>query len=263
VAILKKVRKILWLVAGLVVVVPIVVVLVALLQIDRIVKTGVELGGKAALGVDTQLGSASVSLFGGSVEFKDLSVANPAGFTSPTFVKAGLIRADISPADLLKNELYVQEITLEGPEFTYELKDGQSNFGVLMDRLKGEEKPPEEEKKKKEEREPIKLKVDLVRITGVKVHVVIEGQQIEAVSIDKIEMRNLADSNGNAVPADQLVRAVVANVRGIIEIRLSGLIREGRAKVEEKLGEEMGAAREKFEKEADRAQEKWKKLLNR
>lgn len=257
----KRVRRVLWTVAGIVVLAPIIVIMVVVLQINRVVKTGIEVGGKTVLGVDTTLGSADVSLLGGRVELKDLNVANPEGFTSPSFVKAGIIRVDISPAELLKKEVYVQEITLAGPEFTFEYKKGGSNIGVLMDRLKGEKKP-KEEKEKTEKGAPVKLKVDLVRITNAKVHVAMEGRTIE-VSMPDIEVRNIADKNGNAIPVNELLSVVLGNVAAGIEDRVSGLVEKGQELLKEKVGKEAGAAKKELEKSMEGAGKKLKGLLSR
>lgn len=248
-----KVRRIFWFVAALVLAIPILIVLLVFLRLDQFVEKGVEIGGRNALGVNTELGGASVSLFKGSVELRELDVANPEGFSSPSFVKAGLIRFDMSPAELRKKELYVEEITLQGPEFTYEMKDGRSNFGVFMERLKGEE-TPEGQPKPPSEGEPIKLKVDLVRIADAKVHVLVAGRSVEA-SVPVIEIRNIADENGNAIPADQIVRVILEKVAGSIESAASGYIEEGRAAVEEKIQEELGGVKEKIQEEKERLQE--------
>ena len=71
-----------WIVLGIVVIV-IAVVLIVYLNINGIIKRTVESQGTEQLKVQTTLGSANLSLFGGSVSLSDLNIGSPAGFTAP------------------------------------------------------------------------------------------------------------------------------------------------------------------------------------
>ena len=222
----KKAKRILWIVAGIVVAVPIIVILVVFLKLGALVKMGVEVGGTKVLGAPTHLGSASVSVLQGKVTLKDLAVENPKGFTSPTFVKANLIRVQTNVFALTKKELHIREVTLAGPEFTYEYAGGKSNVGVFMDRFKGEEKKPAEAPQQAKERgEPMKLKIDLLRVTDAKVRLVVAGKPM-TVTLPSIEIRNIADGNGNGLPPDQVVKILLAKVLGSVESTAGGAAKQ-------------------------------------
>lgn len=241
----------------------VIVVLVVVSQLDRVVKMGVEMGGSTALGVKTQLSSASVSVVRGKLELQGLDVANPPGFTSPTFLKAGVIRVDVSLPELIKKEAHVQEITLEGPEFTYELKDGQTNVSVLMERLQKAESapPPEPSGEPKQEGEPVKLKVDLLRVADAKVHVVIGGRTVN-ISIPEIEIRDIADKDGNAVPPSQIMSVMLQKITGNIEGSVAGTLGQGKEALQEGI-DKAGEVGKDLGDQAGKATEGLKKLFGK
>ena len=220
-AISKKTKRTLWIVVAVVVAVPIVVALIVLLRLGPIIRIGVEQVGSRVLGVETQLDNASVSLLRGSICFSGLNVKNPEGFESPSFVKAKLIRAGADIGDLFKNEIHIREIILDGPEFTFEHTGDRSNVGVILDNLDRREKPEgkpggREEKHVEREKEPRKLKIDLIRITNAKLHVVLLGQELQ-LTLPKMELTNLADEDGNGIPPKQVITRIVKSLVGNID----------------------------------------------
>lgn len=101
-ALSRKARRTLWIIAAVAVATSIVIILVVLLKLDAIVREGVEVGGSSVLGVRTQLKGASVSLLGEKVTLKGLDVANPEGFENASFVKADLVSVSAQVSGLMK-----------------------------------------------------------------------------------------------------------------------------------------------------------------
>jgi hypothetical protein len=215
----KKARGALWIIAAVVIGIPILLVLIFLLRLDSIVRTGIQIGGTSALGVQTRLDSANVSLLGRSITLRGLDVANPKGFKSPSFVKASLISVSAEVGALRKKEIHLYNVTLDGPEITYEYAKPKSNLATLMDNLQGPEKPP---KPAGEKGEPVKLKIDRLTISNAKVHVLVMGQPLE-VSLGTLVINNLDDGHGNAIPTDEVLSAVLKKLAGSITDVVSGL----------------------------------------
>jgi len=205
----KKAKRRLWIVVGIVVGLPILVLLVIILRLGTVIRLGVERAGPMLLGVETRLDDADASLFGGTLDLSGLHVANPEGFKSDTFLKADEIRVGANIRALFQNEIHIREIILEGPEFTYELVGKKSNIGTLLERLDRGEEDDEDEAEK--EGEPPKLKVDLIRITDATVRAVLLGETV-SIKLGSLELRNLASADGNGIPARQVVREVLLNV---------------------------------------------------
>jgi uncharacterized protein involved in outer membrane biogenesis len=155
---------------------------------------------------------------GRSISLRGLDVANPKGFTSPSFVKADLISVSAEVGALRKKEIHLYLVTLDGPEITYEVAKPKSNVAVLMDNLKGTGEAP----KPAEKEEPVKLKIDRFTLSNAKVHLIVYGKPFD-VSLGTVVINNLDDGHGNAIPADQVLDRVLAKLADSITDVVKGL----------------------------------------
>ncbi len=215
----KKAKGTLWIIAAIIIGIPLLVILILLFNLDTFVKEGIQIGGTRVMGVETRLSSANVSLWGRSITLHGLNVANPKGFTSPTFVKADLISVSAEVGKLRKKEIHLYLVTLNGPEITYEVAKPKTNVAALMDNLKGSGETP---KPAAGNEEPVKLKIDRLTMTDAKVHLIIYGRSLD-VALGTLEINNLDDGHGNAIPADQLLSAVLAKLSGGITDKVKSL----------------------------------------
>ena len=215
----KRAKGTLWIIAAIIIGIPLLVILILLFNLDSFVREGIQIGGTRVLGVETRLDSANVSLWGRSITLHGLNVANPKGFTSPTFMKANLISVSAEVGKLRKKEIHLYLVTLNGPEITYEVAKPKTNVAALMDNLKGNEQAPKPAAGKEE---PVKLKIDRLTMTNAKVHLIVYGKSLD-VSLGTFVMDNLDDGHGNAIPADQLLSAVLANLAGGITNQVKSL----------------------------------------
>ncbi len=241
-ALSKKTKKILWITGAVVVGLPLLAMLVIFIKLNSFVKWGVEFGGTKTLGVRTQLEKADVSLLHEDITLTGLDVANPEGFTSPSFVKVGSMHLSASALALIHKEVHVRDITIKNPEFTMELAGGKTNIAAVMDNLK-KGKAPAEEKKPKGEKQPtteMKMKIDHLLLSGVKVHIVGLGQD-RTVELPSVEMSDIADANGNAVPVSKVVTLVLKRISGEASV-MEGLGKAGKALEKEFKGIEGGGS---------------------
>ncbi len=115
-----------------------VVVAVAVVYVARnvLVARAVEAGSTYALGVETNLGSASLELGGGSLELSDLTVHNPEGFTADGFLslRRGIMTVDVG--SVLDNEVKVDSFVIDGITLNLEQIDRAGNFKVILDHIK-------------------------------------------------------------------------------------------------------------------------------
>ena len=271
-ALSKKAKKRLWIGIGILIALPILLVLVVILRLGTVIHLGVERAGPMLLGVETRLDDADASLFRGKVSLSGLHVANPEGFSSDTFLEADEIRVGANILALRQNEIHIREIILDGPEITYEHTGKKSNIGVFLERLEGEETEEDdaEPDEPEEEGEARKLKVDLIRITDAKVHVVLLGKKVN-LTLGSIELRNLADADGNGIPPKQILRAVLENilsqVKGVTELsdQLKGIGDDLKEAVEKNLedGKEIGDSIKDAGEELEKAGKEFKKLFGK
>jgi len=140
-------RKLL-VVIGVLVLLAVIAAVVVTLNLDKVVKVGVEQGGRAALGVRTELDGASVSLLGGKVGLNGLALSSPQGFSEPVMFALGHGSAAADVWSLLRREIVVHQVLVDGAEITLELGKGGTNWGALLRHLKDEPKPAREEEKR-------------------------------------------------------------------------------------------------------------------
>ena len=98
------------------------------------------------LGAPVEVGSASVSLFAGSMTLEDIRVGNPEGFEQPTLFSLAKSVQDIAILPLItKQEVRIEEVTIQESNLTVVRNtDGDINIKTLLANL-NEGVPPEEE----------------------------------------------------------------------------------------------------------------------
>lgn len=88
-----------------------------------------------ALGVDVEIESLHLGLWGGTLTFKDLTIANPAGFQHEHLLslKQGAILLDVT--SLLRDRIEISSVSLDGMTVLWEQQGANSNLQTLMDQL--------------------------------------------------------------------------------------------------------------------------------
>jgi uncharacterized protein involved in outer membrane biogenesis len=131
-------RRRLVIVAAAVTLVLVVGVLVVIWSLDSIVKGVIERYGSAATKVAVHIDSVALSILGGSATINDLTVANPAGFSSGDVFHLGSIHVLVDRSTIRSNPLVIDEITVVSPEVHFELnQNGESNVDVIRRNLSG------------------------------------------------------------------------------------------------------------------------------
>ncbi len=159
-------KKRILLAAGGLIVLLVVLGVLLVLNLDRVVKAGVEKGGTLILGVPTKLDSASVSLLGGTVDLNGLTLGSPEGFDAPEMLRLGHAHVSVDLGSLRSKEMVVHEVVIDGAEVTLEFSGTKTNWGALMKHLESE--PAEEEQKRKSER---KLRISRIVFSNGSVNV--------------------------------------------------------------------------------------------
>jgi uncharacterized protein involved in outer membrane biogenesis len=179
--------------AVVLVVLIVVLLVVGLFYLGNIIKSGVEKVGPAVTKVPVTLGSATVSVLGGSGTLKDFVIGNPEGYKSPQAIKVGTAHVSIVPKSLLGDKVVIRSIKVEGPEITFE-KNGitGSNLEKILDNLGGKKKPgdaPSKDDGKGGAQK--KLQVDEFVITGAKVNVKVPLLDPYVQELPELKLTNL------------------------------------------------------------------------
>lgn len=249
-----------------------------------ILQKGVEEGGTWALGTETSLSSASLSVVGGQVSMKDLKVKNPEGFKADEAVSFGLIDVKANMGSLMSDTMEVEHIDIGSPTITLEITTGGTNLGALMDHLKaktggGGETPKPEPEEEESGKPGKKLKIGRVTITEPKVilaqSMLMSTQQ--EISLPTLELTDIGGGDSGeskAVTLPELIEEILGSIMaavakskalpGDLQNILNGEVAaEYMNKVKDQLGDLEGAvggaleeATEGLGKEAEAAKEK-------
>lgn len=209
--------------AGVIVLLLAGTVVVGILSIDSLAKTGIEKGGTLALGVNTKVDSVSIGLLSGQFGLSGLTVANPGGFKTAEFMSLGNASVAVSTASLSKPVVELPTLSLSTIRVSLERTGGKSNYQVILDNLEKLKSGSPSTSSGSEKKFVIK---DLT-ITDVKVHLDLLGIGGELtaldVPIDRISLKNVG-SDGSGVDAGELTGVVVRAVLAAAVEKGGGLI---------------------------------------
>lgn len=210
-------KRIKWVLLGLLIVI-IVGIGAVLLSIDSIVRRTVESQATDSLNLQTTLGSASVSLFGGNVSLSKLDVASPAGFSAPAMFSLGGIDVDTSFGQLRGDPIGIQAITIDKPQLVIEQANGKLNFQVLVDQQS--KKSPDAGKPgdgQRDESEPIRLIIHQLAVNGagVSIRPGIPGLKEEIkITVPSFNLKEIGNAEGskNGAAIKEVVQLLVTTL---------------------------------------------------
>ncbi len=197
----------------------------AVFWIDRLAKTGIEVGGTYALGTPTAVDSTSIGLFSGHSQISGLQVSNPPGFNSEYFLKLGDGSVGVSLASLTGDTVEVPELTLSGIELSLEKNTGAANYKVIMDNLgrfeSGRKEAPQENEGKKFVIRELVLK-------DITVHVNLLAALGDAtkvtVPIQEVRLKDVGTASGQGVAMAQLTATILKALLEAAVQKSGGLI---------------------------------------
>jgi uncharacterized protein involved in outer membrane biogenesis len=138
----------------------------------NVVKTAVNAGGPAVLGVPVHLDAATVRLIRGLVDIKGLNIGNPEGFKSKDMFKLDKFRVKMQPLSVMGDKIHIEEIVIDAPIIIYEMSMTGSNIGELIDSLSPDapkEEKPKQEKPKKKTGQAKQVQIDRFVLSNAKI----------------------------------------------------------------------------------------------
>jgi hypothetical protein len=207
------------------VVLVVLAVLATHLFLGTVIKSGIETVGPKITKTDVKLNSVSLSLLSGSGKIKGFVLGNPQGFKTPAAISVGIANLTIEPRSLLDDKVVIHDITVDGPEITFETDLTTVNLKKLLSNIEettggsGKSSSPDTNQpalpKQSEAAGGKKLQVDNFLIKNAKVHVSVNaplvGQQTANVSIPEIHLINMG-TNTEGITAAELSKQVLAAI---------------------------------------------------
>jgi hypothetical protein len=218
------------------------------LNLNRIVRTAVQNGSTQSLKLETTLGSANLSLFGGSLDLNNLQIASPQGFSNDTkLLSLDQAALKVNYGQLRSEPIRVSQITLSKPVLVLEQVGGKLNIKAAMDQMP------------KSDAEPMRLVIDTLTVSDASVVVRpnVPGMDKQiTVPVPTITLKNIGTDgsaqNGAAIKdvAMQVMTAMVAKaadsdkmppqVKALLNLNVEQLGQQLGAQVTEQIGKLTG-----------------------
>ncbi len=206
---------------GILVLLGIIAIVVAVMNIDRIIRATTEKVMEFVLQVDVSVGSADLNVGEGSITFQEIVISNPAGFQSDRAMRFGLIKAQVDIKSFRTDQPVIHLIQLSEPEITLEVSQSGTNIGELIQNAQrlapSEEKPAEAPPPDEPEAAQKAFKIDKLIVAGsaVRVAVPFMGGKTYTVKLPDVELTELGGEDGLVTPAEAMQEFLAALLQGI------------------------------------------------
>ena len=221
---------------------------------NYLVKAAVEESGNYALGTETSLGSANLSLTGGSLELNDYVIPNPDGFSDKKFFTLKSAYIQVDNGSLMGDEVVIESLVIDGIHMNIEQIDTKGNYLSYFQHLKSLNLTSSEESEQN-----IKIKHTAVRNISLETSISIMGQNAAkgSAKLENFTLENLGGDKGAS--ATKLMTDIFKAIFSKTSTKVSNLPNIDPAKLKED-------AKEKLNEEVDKAKEdaenKLKNLLD-
>lgn len=177
--------------------------------LGSIAKAGVNKFGPGITQTKVELKDAKISPISGIGTLSGLTVGNPAGWSQADAFRLGTVHLNVEPMSLFKDQIIINELVIDQPEFNYETKIVASNIGDLLKNIEASlgnrtAQPATEEGK------PIKMIIKKLTFNGGKVRVGMGPTAIE-LAMPAHAMTNIGVAEGGLTPP-QVAYAIMADV---------------------------------------------------
>jgi hypothetical protein len=187
-----------------------------------LVERAIEAGCTYALGVDTELGGASVNLSGANLKLNSLEIDNPEGFEADKFLTMRLGVFDFDAGSVFADKAVVDSLVIEGITLNLEQTGTSGNYAVLMDNIKKVDMSAFSSKEK------TKYRIGLVAVRDIQVRAKLSvlGKNIEKTfTIENFTMRNVGGDKGATIGG--IIARIVQTIVTKALSAASGMFSEG------------------------------------
>lgn len=243
-------------VVGIVLLVLVLIFAGILFFLDNILETGIRTGGSMILKTRVEVDSVRLKIFRGTLDIKNLRVANPEGSANAYAFELPGFHFRLDTGSLLTDKIIVEAVEINGLKVDYEPRlRGGSNLQVLLDNMQDPNKqpPPEaaepKDVKRAEKETSKKIVIRKLSVQGGQISVTLMGQAIP-VPLPAITMTGIGEESdvtmAEAVTVfmKKLVASVIdaaAQVAGSV-VSAAKSVGEGLGSTAKSVGEGLGSS---------------------
>ncbi|MBQ2335281.1 MAG: AsmA family protein [Victivallales bacterium] len=186
---------------GIIVVVLIIALFAIILNLGKIVKTGINTVVPQVTKCEAHVEDVNFNVFGGKFEIKNLVIKNPEGYKTDQAFSLGHIFVNVKMGSLMSDVIEIDQVLIDAPEITYEVGLGNSNLNTILENVNSALPSSDEEKKEEKEEKKEggkKVVVNLVKVTNGKIGVSakIAGGMEAPIVLPDIEIKDLGKKEG-------------------------------------------------------------------
>jgi len=227
-------------------------------NLDKIVAKVIEDVGTEVTQTAVRVGGVDLDLLNGKAGLSQLTVANPAGFSSAHIFTLELVSIAIDVESVSSNPVIINEIVVKQPRVAYEInQQGTSNLDVLKKNVEGYSASrgdgsgtgtAKEAQEPAEQGEEIKLIIRQLRFEGGELNAssALRPDKPVKASLPAFTMSNIGESSGGAtseqIAKEVLNRLVKQAMDAAKQAGVDRLTDELQEKASEKLGDKVGGA---------------------
>jgi len=226
-------------------------------NLDKIVAKVIEDTGTEVTQTAVRVGGVDLDLLNGKAGLSQLSVANPAGFSSPQIFSLERVSVAIDVKSISSNPVIIDEIVVRQPRVTYEMnKQGTANLDVLKKNVEaystsrdaGSGSATKERESEGQEGEELRLIIRKLNFEGGELNAssALRPDKPIKARLPAFSMSNIGQSSGGAT-SSQIAKEVLNRLvrqAGDAAARAGAdkLADELQDKAKEKLGDKVGGA---------------------
>ncbi len=229
------------LIGGAIVVVAVVAVVAYVgLNINPIIKDGVQTYGSEITQVAVDLDEVDISPWSGEGKLAGLTVGNPKGYKTDSAFKLGVVSVKLDVGSVTDDTVIIHEIVIAGPQITYELGPGGSNIDVIrknVDSYLGGGGQPSGAAKSEQGGKKIIIENLIIRDGKVSISAaLLKGKKL-SVKLPGIHLKDIGKDKGGASPGE-VVEKIMASVtdgatKAVGSLNISGLVEGAAGMVED------------------------------
>jgi len=177
------------------------------LNLNTLIKTGVETAGPRITRTEVRLGSSNISIFDGKGSLKKLFIGNPAGFKSSSAFELDAIDVAVDVESVTSDVITIRHIQVRAPKITYEVTSDTSNIRALMNNVRAFAAPGSQTGAQQTDKSDIRIIINEFVITDGNVTIFAPVINKEVGSpLPDIRLRNIGkDRNGITVGEASLI----------------------------------------------------------
>lgn len=243
-----KTKKVIKVTLSSLVIILLLALVIIYFSLNSIVARGIKTFGTASTGTNVEVQSVNISPFGGTLEIKGLSVANPKDYHSGNALTLNLFYVNMNLKSIFSDKIIINELLIEDVAIDFEpsvsrgsnLQEINDNISAYTAAEKTQEQTSIQGSGKKPEKKVV-IKHLLIQNGTITVSSSLLKNNIK-VPMAEIEMYDIGEGGTKSAGEilqlvyDQMLQGIGSSVSGIQGINLDSINIEGVSKASEDLG---------------------------